>query len=66
MLLSVFLFISLLEYQKIMLHPFGLMLRLQYAEYVPALKAALPASINLCAKDRRSAAMRIGTEAACT
>lgn len=66
MLLSVFLFFSLLEYQKIMLHPFGLILRLQYTEYIPAFKAALPASINFCTKDRRSTAVGVGSEAART
>lgn len=66
MLLSVFLFFSLLEYQKIMLHPLGLIFRFQYTEYIPALKAALPASVNLCAKDRRSTAVGIGSEAART
>lgn len=51
LLLSVFLLLSLLKYRKIMLHPLGLILRLQYAENIPALKAALTASVNLCAKD---------------
>ena len=46
-----------------MLDPFGLILRLQHTENIPALKAALAASVNLCAKDCRSAAVGIGTEA---
>ena len=49
-----------------MLDPFGLILRLQHTENIPALKAALAASVNLCAKDRRSTAVGISAEAART